>query len=588
MSGVDYRKAAESLRANPEQWAAYESTGNCVILAGPGSGKTKTITIKIARLLAEDVAAPRRIACITYSNACVAELRTRIRQLKIKDESRLSLSSVHSFCLTELVLPYGKLAGLQIPDPIAVATPSQSREVFKAAQLKVLRNEQKPSFRTACDRLRRTILDHSSAEWGRWDSRQTAVVEAYEAGLLTRGLIDFDGMVLAGVKLVEDHSWVRQVVKAKFPVIVIDEYQDLGLPLHRMVLALMNESKVRIVAVGDPDQSIYGFTGANPVLLRSLGSLEEVESIRLRLNYRCAENIITASKSLLPAPDDFKSHDGRKGLIQIHKMEQTLTDQANYALSNLVPHLLKQNPTWKPGDIAFLYPTKNQGIAISAEADALGLQYFRTDNGSPLKRSRLIEWLVEAARWCSDGWSTADGNLSQLLKSWRQMRRTIVSDRETLAERARLVTALFSMRDGDLSMQDWLSALFASVLKPAMDQEPGLADEEDNVLELINACNSKGALSNYTVEIFGNQGKDPERLNFMTLHSSKGLEFHAVIMIDLEEGAFPSSMARTEEDISEVSRQFYVGVTRAKSQVHLMFNQRESPLLKRVRAAAAL
>lgn len=588
MSGVDYRKAAESLRANPEQWAAYESTGNCVILAGPGSGKTKTITIKIARLLAEDVAAPRRIACITYSNACVAELRTRIRQLKIKDESRLSLSSVHSFCLTELVLPYGKLAGLQIPDPIAVATPSQSREVFKAAQLKVLRNEQKPSFRTACDRLRRTILDHSSAEWGRWDSRQTAVVEAYEAGLLTRGLIDFDGMVLAGVKLVEDHPWVRQVVKAKFPVIVIDEYQDLGLPLHRMVLALMNESKVRIVAVGDPDQSIYGFTGANPVLLRSLGSLEEVESIRLRLNYRCAENIITASKSLLPAPDDFKSHDGRKGLIQIHKMEQTLTDQANYALSTLVPHLLKQNPTWKPGDIAFLYPTKNQGIAISAEADALGLQYFRTDNGSPLKRSRLIEWLVEAARWCSDGWFTADGNLSQLLKSWRQMRRTIVSDRETLAERARLVTALFSMRDGDLSMQDWLSALFASVLKPAMDQEPGLADEEDNVLELINACNSKGALSNYTVEIFGNQGKDPERLNFMTLHSSKGLEFHAVIMIDLEEGAFPSSMARTEEDISEVSRQFYVGVTRAKSQVHLMFNQRESPLLKRVRAAAAL
>ena len=121
-----------------------------------------------------------------------------------------------------------------------------------------------------------------------------------------------------------------------------------------------------------------------------------------------------------------------------------------------------------------------------------------------------------------------------------------------------------------------------------MDQEPGLADEEDNVLELLDACSPKGALSNFTVEIFGNQGKDPERLNFITLHGSKGLEFQAVIMIGLEEGAFPNSMVRTEEELAEVSRQFYVGVTRAKSQVHLMFNQRESPLLTKVRAAVAL
>lgn len=137
-------------------------------------------------------------------------------------------------------------------------------------------------------------------------------------------------------------------------------------------------------------------------------------------------------------------------------------------------------------------------------------------------------------------------------------------------------------------MHAWLSALFVSVLKPAIDQEPGLADEEDNMLELINACSPEGALSNYTVEVFGNQGKDPERLNFITLHGSKGLEFQAVIMIGLEEGAFPNSMVRTEEEISEVSRQFYVGVTRAKSQVHLMFNQRESPLLTKVRTAAAV
>src|SRR5712691_8023913 len=89
--------------------------------------------------------------------------------------------------------------------------------------------------------------------------------------------------------------------------LVIDEYQDLGVPLHRMVLGLKEKAGVRIIAVGDPDQSIYGFTGAQPVLLRKLAALPDVEDIELKLNYRCADRIIAASKTLLVNPADFKS-----------------------------------------------------------------------------------------------------------------------------------------------------------------------------------------------------------------------------------------------------------------------------------------
>jgi superfamily I DNA/RNA helicase len=578
-----YRSVAEGLRKNPQQWAAYESTANCVILAGPGSGKTKTITLKIARLLAENVEAPRRIACITYSNACVAELRARIRQLKVQDEARLSLSSVHSFCLTELVLPFGKLAGLPVPDPINVATPSQSREVFKAAEVKILGVERPPWFRIGCDKLRRTVLDRDSQEWTNWDTKQTKVLVAYEEGLLARGLIDFDGMVLAGVKLIEDFDWIRQVIKAKYPVIVVDEYQDLGLPLHRMVVSLMTNANVRVIAVGDPDQSIYGFTGANPALLKSLASIKIVESIRLKLNYRCADTIITASKTLLPTPDNYTSHDGRHGIIQIHKVEKNVDGQAKYALDIVVPQLLNQNPDWKHGDIALLYPTKNEGETIASAADELELQYFRTDGGAPIKRSRLVDWLVDAARWCSGAWETGEVSLNQLLKTWRIMRHTQVSERESLAEKARLVSLLFSMRDGSTTLNDWLTTLTLSVLKPAMDMEPGLADEKDNINSLIAVCKPTGSLAHYTVEIFGNQGRDPNRINFITLHSSKGLEFEAVIMIGLEEGLVPSQMARSDEEKAEAARLFYVGITRAKSQVHLMFNRHESPYLTEIR-----
>ena len=109
MNEAAYLRAAEELRANDDQWKVYESDGNCVVQAGPGGGKTKTITIKIARLLNETVRKPRRVACITYSNACVGELRTRLRKLGVGDDDRLRLATVHSFCLTELVLPYARL-----------------------------------------------------------------------------------------------------------------------------------------------------------------------------------------------------------------------------------------------------------------------------------------------------------------------------------------------------------------------------------------------------------------------------------------------------------------------------------------------
>ncbi len=583
MMTVPYVQAAEELRGNSEQWNAYESTSNCIILAGPGSGKTKTITVKLARLMAEDLRRPRRPACITYSHACVGELRSRLQKLGVEDGERLLLSTVHAFCLIELVLPYARLAGIAVPDPLMVASPSRSRQLFRDAHVDVVGSEPPKWFRASCDKLRRTILDRESTEWKVWDSRQTAVIEAYEALLLTNGLIDFDGLILAGLELVERHEWVRSAIKAKYPVVVIDEYQDLGLPLHRMVLALMNKAGVRIIAVGDPDQSIYGFTGAKPSLLRTLEGLPDVQSIRLKLNYRCADQIIAASKTLLANPPDFQSHDGRQGEIRIYRLECDVRGQADYALGTVVPALLKRNPTWKPGDIALLYRTLNEGTPIAEAADVLGLRYFRVDNGSPIKRSRLTEWLTDAAKWCSGGWQSGTVSLTQLLKSWRLMRRSLTREVDALPERARLISTLFAHRDGSIPLRKWLIALRDEVLNDAFNEEPGLADEKDNLEDLLKAAGKGGVLQSYTVEIFGNQGKSPDQINLMTLHSSKGLEFQAVIMIGMEEGTFPSHYDRTEEQLAEAARLFYVGVTRAKNQVHLMHAFNESPLITAIR-----
>jgi ATP-dependent DNA helicase Rep/DNA helicase-2/ATP-dependent DNA helicase PcrA len=261
MSTDLYLKAAEELRRNAGQWHVYESAGNCVVQAGPGGGKTKAITIKIARLLSETIRRPRRLACITYSNACVGELRARLKKLGVADDERLLLSTVHSFCLTELVLPYARLAGLKVPEPLAVASPSRSQELFGKAYGEVLGGLAPGWFRLECDKLRRTVLDRAGHEWDAASQRETAVVEAYEALLLENGLIDFDGLVLAGLELVEKHEWVRRAIKAKYPVLVIDEYQDLGVPPHRMVVALMKQAGIRIHSSGRSgpiDLRVYG------------------------------------------------------------------------------------------------------------------------------------------------------------------------------------------------------------------------------------------------------------------------------------------------------------------------------------------
>jgi ATP-dependent DNA helicase Rep/DNA helicase-2/ATP-dependent DNA helicase PcrA len=584
MSKPAYAEAALELRDNAEQWNAYESEGNCVVLAGPGAGKTKTITIKIARLLSEEVRPPRRLACITYSNACVGELLARLRKLGVADENRLRLATVHSFCLTEVVLPFAQMAEMAVADPIVIASPAQSRKLFAQAYVETLGGAApKDWFRRECDKLRRTVVDRGS-KWNNSEPREKAVIEAYEALLLESDFIDIDGIILVGLQLIEKHEWIRQCIRAKYPIIVIDEYQDLGLPLHRIVLALMNAG-VRIVAVGDPDQSIYGFTGAKPGLLRTLETYPSVTAFRLKLNYRCADQIIAASKTLLPDPPEFKSHDGSQGTILLYQLECEVRGQADYALGKVVPALLEENKKWKPGDIAVLYRSFNEGNQVAAAADALGLNYFRSDSGAPIKRSRLTEWLTDCARWCSGGWQSGEVALADLLRGWRMMRRSLTRESDVLAARARLVSFLFAHRDGSIALRKWLMALGKEAVDELLAEEPGLGDEKEHFENLLGASKKGGVLEAYSVEIFGNQGKSPDQINFMTLHGSKGLEFQAVIIVGLEEGAFPSSFDNTAEQLEEATRLFYVGLTRAKNSVHLMYGFNESPFVTKVRQA---
>ena len=110
-----YRSAVEELRDNPGQWQAYNAKGHCVVLAGPGSGKTKTLTVKIAKLLMETIREPRGLACITYNAECARELVTRLERLGVYASGHVFIGTVHSFCLKNVVIPYADLSGINLP-----------------------------------------------------------------------------------------------------------------------------------------------------------------------------------------------------------------------------------------------------------------------------------------------------------------------------------------------------------------------------------------------------------------------------------------------------------------------------------------
>jgi superfamily I DNA/RNA helicase len=569
-----YLDAAEELRHNPEQWKAYESKGHCVILAGPGSGKTKVLTVKMARMLAEEVATPRGIACLTFNSECVRELERRLDQLGVHQTENVVIGTVHSFCLKNILVPFGHLAQLGLPFPLRVATPSERQVIFERALTGEISADEPPDrWRTRFDRYRRTHLDRDAPDW-REDGPLASLIERYESLLHGKGLLDFDDMVLMGLRLVEGQAWVRSALRARFPILVVDEYQDLGLPLHRIVLSLCLRAGIRLLSVGDPDQSIYGFTGASPELLRELCQLRGFEVVPLRFNYRSGKTIVRAAEAALGEERDYEAKGGYEGTIDFYECPNGVEEQARLICSSIIPEALKRREGRTLGEVAVLYLDKNDGSVIAEVAQAYGYKFVRIDQGAPYQKTPLTRWLEDCAAWCSSGWKIGSPRLSNLIRTWLGFNRSFQTEAERRSLRSSLARFLFAQRDGSISLTRWLGEFYAQCLKRTFEHDPLLRDEEDSFKKLAAACAKGGKLQDFTLANFGGQGGSPDHLNLITLHSAKGLEFGVVIMMGMDQGRIPSWAATSPESKREPRRLFYVGLTRARHEVHMTYSGR--------------
>jgi superfamily I DNA/RNA helicase len=571
-----YLRAAEDLYPNERQWEAYESTGHCVLLAGPGSGKTKTLTVKLARMLSEDVAEPRGLACLTYNNECARELENRLDVLGIAPSNRVFIGTVHSFSLTQILLPYAKPAGLALPDPFAVASVQQQRDALERAFAKTVGGTENPqNWRLRMDRYRRAFLNRDQPQWRTQDETLAGLVEAYEAELRKLGLIDFDDMPLLAVRALATNQWLQKAIVAKYPILAVDEYQDLGVALHAMVMGLCFKVGMRLFAVGDVDQSIYGFTGAHPELLRRLSEREDVETIRLGLNYRCGSRIVSASEYALGEARGYRApDDAHEGTIFFHPRPGGYAAQAQFLFEQLLPEIRERVPGLQLGEVAILYPAAYIGNDVADAAASAGLAVTRTDTNALYPRSsRLLRWLEQCAIWCCGGWRFGHPRLSKIIaEGSRILREALPDDDARLLFQREVTQLLWDRRDATLNLHDWLVVFRDEIIQPHIAELRSILDDFQNLQDFIGRLGIDGDLGDMPLGEFAGIGIGSDRVNLSTLHSAKGREFDVVILFGMDEGRVPRGNASPNE-IRESRRLFYVGFTRARHEVHLMFGQ---------------
>lgn len=560
---------------NPRQLESYKTDGHCVVLAGPGSGKTRVLVARVARLFTQRARGPRGVACITFSHEAEREMRTRLRELGLNPGKRLFVGTVHGFCLACVVAPFARLFCRDLDSGLAVAGRRQQDDAFHTALTDIGLKDSHRVWRRRFDAYRRTEF---SVDKGclHEDSELIWLVKRYEDRLLKKGLLDFEGLVRLAMELIRQQEFVRLALEARFPFLVIDEYQDLGYPLHIIARELMRHTQMEVFAVGDVDQSIYGFNGADPRNLLSLAKEPDVHRIDLNINYRSAKEIINGSLIAL-APNESRNfvsaRVGKIGKLCSVECPKGLDQQAEIIATKLLPSFQQQGISWD--QIAILYIDRLDAPSLKHALDVAGINYAgKGDRRYP--RTPFTRWLEDIAAWCSLYPETRDRpRLGELLFEYAKIceQAGLLLSPSPLSARMLFFEALKSLATPDKPLGQWLVELDNTFdLKSLLRRRGSNLDDLEDWKVIEKQCVEGGALSKFRLDDFARCRGRPDTVTLTTLHSSKGLEFEIVIMAGLEQGRIPRFWVRTEEDLAEARRIFYVGMSRAKDSLYFLYS----------------
>lgn len=596
--------------------AVRQIAGPILILAGAGSGKTKALTTKIAYLLEKGVK-PWNILAITFTNKAAKEMRQRVDALVGPSAKDVWLYTFHGFCNQLLRRDINALPGYTTS--FSIYDPSDCKNVLKEA-LKKLNLDEKfyplPGLLATISNAKNAQVDAAAFARQAEDYHAKKVAEIYaeyQKHLVQSNAVDFDDLLLLTVKLLQTVPEVREKYQNKFHYVLIDEYQDTN-HVQYLLAKLLSAPENNLCAVGDIDQSIYGWRGADiSNILDFEKDYPQARIFKLEQNYRSTQVILDAANEVIKhnaarRPKNLWTENGNGQPIAYYQARDD-REEAEFVVGQIRK---LQNEGTKLGDMAILYRTNAQSRMFEENLINNGIPYVMVGSLKFYDRKEVKDTLSYLRFLANErdiqgleriinepkrgiGAATVAKVRSLLEESGMTLPEVLqtVQAQEVLGRAFGKIQAFSDMIQELERVKDTLPVkeLMTQVLEKSgylealrlegSDQSKSRLDNLNEFLRIADEfAKDPGEENNKTLEDFLNHVAlvadiddaklTQDSVTLMTLHSAKGLEFPVVFIGGMEDGLFPSQRSLEDEDkLEEERRLCYVGITRAKKRLYL-------------------
>ena len=603
-------------KLNEMQHRAVTTTdGAILILAGAGSGKTRVITNKIAYLIEEKNVNPYNILAITFTNKAAKEMLSRVEEMIGEDSRRVWISTFHAFCSKVLRI---EAHHLDYDNNFTIYDTTDKQTLIKNCMdaLDYSKQSISPSLiASEISKAKDSMIDaneyENTYESDYIGSKIAKVYSLYQQELKKNNAMDFDDLIYNCIRLFKEHKDVLEKYQFKFKYIMVDEYQDTNYSQY-LLIKMLSEMHKNICVVGDDDQSIYTWRGADiRNILEFEKDFDNVLQIKLEQNYRSTSNIINAAHSVIRKNNERKekkiwtdANDGEKIKLYSATSER---DESNYVATNIRKMVAELGYDYK--DFAVLYRANSLSRTYEEAFMKYGipykifgglkfydrmeikdiLAYFRIIDNKfddiSLKRiinvpkrsigTKTIEKIEAYARENNMSILDAMDEVDDIVSTTKT--------RESVKKFKLLISSLKALANV-ISVSELLDKVLENTnYKKLYLEEKSVENQSrlENIEELKSVVkefelNSEDKtlsafLQNATLSTdMDEKIKNDNYVSLMTIHSSKGLEFRAVFLVALEEDIFPSSRSILEESkLEEERRLCYVAITRAKEKLFM-------------------
>lgn len=607
---------------NDKQKKAVECIeGPCLVIAGAGSGKTKVLTHKIAYLMQENNVKPWNILAITFTNKAASEMKQRIENLVGDAANDIWMGTFHSICV-KILRRYIDRIGFD--NSFVIFDTSDQKTLIKEC-LKELKIDEK----LFTDRAVLSEISNGKNEMLEPKAYQVKyegdyrkeiigkVYESYQRKLKENNSVDFDDIINYTIKILTENPDVLEFYTDKFKYVLVDEYQDTN-KSQFMLVSILASKYGNITVVGDNDQGIYSFRGADITnILNFEKDFPGTNIIKLEQNYRCTGNILKAANAVIKHNEtkyDKKlwTENGEGKVPCIYSGDDEY-DEASYIINQI--RFLKTEEYFKFSDFAILYRMNSQSRAIEDILRREDIPY-KIIGGLKFYERKEIKDIIAYLRLIfntSDNMSlkriinepkrgigkTSLENIAELSEQSGKSMYEIIKNAETYGlnrvylnsrEFIEAIEYLRSKKDELLISELIKETLQKTGYTKALELENTVEAETriQNLDEFLTVAmefeeeSADNTLAEFLEGItlssdIDNMEESEESVTLMTLHSAKGLEFPAVFLVGMEEGIFPGYKSIGEpKELEEERRLFYVGITRAKEYLYLTCAKRRT------------